>query len=88
MDMDDVVITCVRVVTEDENSNQVTFQSGSDGYASVIDGNKLINKDNAAEIVSMIGGRVVGLRFRPMDVSALQDPTIELLLNLYQNRPY
>lgn len=77
VDMDDVVITCVRVVTEDENSNQVTFQSGSDGYASVIDGNKLINKDNAAEIVSMIGGRVVGLRFRPMDVSALQDPTIE-----------
>lgn len=77
VDMDDVVITCVRIVTEDENSNQVTFQSGSDGYASVIDGNKLINKDNAAEIVSMIGGRVVGLRFRPMDVSALQDPTIE-----------
>ena len=77
VDMDDVVITCVRVVTEDENSNQVTFQSGSDGYASVIDGNKLINKDNAAEIVSMIGGRVVGLRFRPMNVSALQDPTIE-----------
>lgn len=77
VDMDDVVITCIRVVTEDENSNQVTFQSGSDGYAIVIDGNKLINKDNAAEIASMIGGRVVGLRFRPMTVSTLQDPTIE-----------
>ena len=77
VDMDDVVITCVRIVTEDENSNQVTFQSGSDGYAVVIDSNKFINKDNAAEIASMIGGRVVGLRFRPMTVSSLQDPTIE-----------
>ncbi|MDO5781361.1 MAG: hypothetical protein Q4P27_02775 [Eubacteriales bacterium] len=77
VDMDDVVITCVRIVTEDENSNQVTFQSGSDGYAVVIDSNKFINKDNAAEIASMVGGRVVGLRFRPMAVSSLQDPTIE-----------
>ena len=75
--MDDVVITCIRIVTEDENSNQVTFQSGSDGYAIVIDSNKFINKDNAAEIASMVGGRVVGLRFRPMTVSSLQDPTIE-----------
>ena len=77
VDMDDVVITCVRIVTEDENSNQVIFQSGSDGYAVVIDSNKFINKDNAAEIASMVGGRVVGLRFRPMTVSSLQDPTIE-----------
>lgn len=77
VDMDDVVITCIRIVTEDENSNQVTFQSGSDGYAIVIDSNKFINKDNAAEIASMAGGRVVGLRFRPMTVSSLQDPTIE-----------
>lgn len=77
VDMDDVVITCVRIVTEDENSNQVTFQSGSDGYAVVIDSNKFINKDNAAEIAPMVGGRVVGLRFRPMTVSSLQDPTIE-----------
>lgn len=77
VDMDDVVITCVRIVTEDENSNQVTFQSGSDGYAVVIDSNKFINKDNAAEIASMVGGHVVGLRFRPMTVSSLQDPTIE-----------
>ena len=76
-DTDDVVITCVRVVTEDENSNQVTYQSGSDGYTVVIDNNKLITNDNAADITSMIGERVVGLRFRPMTVSTLQDPTIE-----------
>lgn len=77
VDTDDVVITCVRVVTEDENSNQAIYQSGSDGYAVVIDSNKFITNDNAAEIASMIGGRVVGLRFRPMTVSSLQDPTIE-----------
>lgn len=77
VDLDDVVITCVRIVTEDENSNQVTFQSGSDGYAVVIDSNGFITNDNAAEIAAMIGGRVVGLRFRPMTVSSLQDPTIE-----------
>lgn len=76
-DTDDVVITCVRVVTDGGESGQVTYQSGSDGYASVIDGNKFINSTNAAEIASMIGERVVGLRFRPMNVSSLQDPTIE-----------
>lgn len=76
-DTDDVVITCVRVVTDGGESGQVTYQSGSDGYASVIDGNKFINSTNAAEIASMIGKRVVGLRFRPMTVSSLQDPTIE-----------
>ena len=76
-DTDDVVITCVRVVTDGGESGQVTYQSGSDGYASVIDGNKFINSTNAAEIASMIGERVVGLRFRPMTVSSLQDPTIE-----------
>lgn len=76
-DTDDVVITCVRIVTDGGESGQVTYQSGSDGYASVIDGNKFINSTNAAEIASMVGGRVVGLRFRPMTVSSLQDPTIE-----------
>lgn len=76
-DTDDVVITCVRVVTDGGESGQITYQSGSDGYASVIDGNKFINSTNAAEIASMVGGRVVGLRFRPMTVSSLQDPTIE-----------
>lgn len=76
-DTDDVVITCVRVITEDENSNQVTYQSGSDGYTIIIDSNKLVTNDNAADIASMIGERVVGLRFRPMTVSTLQDPTIE-----------
>lgn len=76
-DTDDVVITCVRVVTDGGEAGQVTYQSGSDGYASVIDGNKFINSTNAAEIASMIGERVVGLRFRPMTVSSLQDPTIE-----------
>ncbi len=76
-DTDDVVITCVRVVTDGGESGQVTYQSGLDGYASVIDGNKFINSTNAAEIASMIGERVVGLRFRPMTVSSLQDPTIE-----------
>lgn len=76
-DTDDVVITCVRVITEDENSNQVTYQSGSDGYTIIIDSNKLVTNDNAADIASMIGERVVGLRFRPLTVSTLQDPTIE-----------
>ena len=76
-DTDDVVITCVRVITEDENSNQVTYQSGSDGYTIIIDSNKLVTNDNAADIATMVGERVVGLRFRPMTVSSLQDPTIE-----------
>lgn len=49
-DVDDVVITCIKVVTEDENSKQITYQSGSDGYACVISDNNIITKDNAKEI--------------------------------------
>ncbi len=76
-DADDVVITCVKVIAEDKKSNQITYKSGSEGYACVIEGNKFITEDNASEIASMIGERIVGLRFRPMTVSTLQDPTIE-----------
>ena len=76
-DVDDVVITCIKVVTEDENSKQITYQSGADGYACVISDNKLITKDNAKKIAEMIAERVVGLRFRPLSISALPDPTIE-----------
>lgn len=76
-DTDDVVITCVKVVTEDANMNQITVQSGTDGYACVIDGNKFITSENASEVVDIMGERIVGLRFRPLSASILQDPTVE-----------
>lgn len=76
-DMDDVVITGVKVITENADLNQITVQSGSDGYVLAIDSNKFITADNASEIASMIGGRVVGLRFRPLSASLLPDPTVE-----------
>lgn len=76
-DMYDVTITGVKILTEAEEGEVLTYLSGKDGYVSVIEENKFITKDNGAEIAKMVGSRVTGLCFRPMTVSLLQDPTIE-----------
>lgn len=76
-DMYDVTITGVKILTEAEEGEKLTYQSGKDGYVSVIEENKFITKDNGAEIAKMVGSRVTGLCFRPMTVNLLQDPTIE-----------
>lgn len=76
-DMYDVTITGVKILTEAEEGEMLTYLSGKDGYVSVIEENKFITKDNGAEIAKMVGSRVTGLCFRPMTVSLLQDPTIE-----------
>lgn len=76
-DLDDVIITGVRVITEDENSEQSTYLYGAEGYCIEINGNELVTITNASEIAAMIGNRTIGLRFRPLNASVLSDPTIE-----------
>lgn len=76
-ELDDVVITGVKVVTEDEDGNEVSSISGDDGYMVTIEQNDLVNENNVADIAKMAGARLVGLTFRPITISLLQDPTIE-----------
>lgn len=81
---DDVVITGIRVTAQDqvdedgtvgEEGESVLF--GSEGYVLAIEGNPLIQFGEANAVANLIGARVVGMRFRPFDVSAVGDPAIE-----------
>ncbi len=76
-DTDDVVITNVRIITENENSEEVTFQDGSDGYTIEVSDNALITEKNGSEIAQMLGLRVIGLRFRPLTLEVKANPRIE-----------
>ena len=78
--LDDVVITGVRVIQDVEGDNgteQITYQSGSDGYVLSVSGNKLIQGDSGTTVVSMLAEKLVGLRFRTYSASSLSDPTID-----------
>lgn len=76
-DTDDVVITNVRIITENENSEEVTFQDGSEGYTIEVSDNALITEKNGSEIAQMLGLRVIGLRFRPLTLEVKANPRIE-----------
>lgn len=76
---DDVVITGIKVVEEDQGdtSEETTYQSGVEGYVLEISGNKLIQDGNGATIASYLGERLNGLQFRPMEVDVPTDPARE-----------
>lgn len=76
-DTDDVVITNVRIITENENSEEVTYQAGADGYTIEVSDNALITEKNGSEIAQMLGLRVIGLRFRPLTLEVKANPRIE-----------
>lgn len=79
MNTDDVVITGIRVVVKNDDTSKedVTYQAGTDGYVLSIEDNKLIQVDQGNNVVQYLGKRLIGLRFRPVTLSCLSDPTIE-----------
>lgn len=80
MSTDDVVITGVRVVQDynaENGGGTVFYQSGTDGYVLSVEENKFIQGDMGNTVASMLGEKLIGLRFRPFDASCLSDPTIE-----------
>ena len=74
---DDVVITGIKVVTEDADGNEVTYRYGKDGYVLSIENNPFVTDKNKAAIAKQVGDKIIGMRFRPFNVSALSDPTLE-----------
>lgn len=86
---DDVVITGVRVICEeeqevtDESGNtstqkvDVVYQSGTDGYVLTVSGNKLIQNGKGNDVAVYLGQKLIGWRFRPFNLSCLSDPSIE-----------
>lgn len=81
---DDVVITGVRVTAQDEVDKDGTAGEagetvlyGSEGYVLAVEGNPLIQFGKASYVAQQVGARVVGMRFRPFDVSGVGDPAVE-----------
>lgn len=75
---DDIIITGIQVKamgTQEDYGETVLF--GSDGYVIEIKDNYLIQENTAAAIAHSIGAKIVGMRFRPCNISALSDPSRE-----------
>lgn len=79
--LDDVVITGIKVIQEVDGESggkeEVSYQSGNDGYVLAVSKNKLIQGDSGNTIASLLGAKIIGMRFRTFSASSLSDPTIE-----------
>ena len=80
---DDVVITGVRVTARDQEGQDGDAQPGesrlygSEGYVLVVEDSPFVPFGKAEEVAGRIGPRVVGMRFRPFEASAVGDPRVE-----------
>ena len=80
---EEVVITGIRVTaadSEDANSKKIegeTYLCGAEGYVLDVSGNPLVEAGKAKEVAEYLAGRVVGMRFRPFQASAIGDPSWE-----------
>lgn len=86
VDTDDVVITGLKVtleasdnIVQGEGTQTYTTQLyGQDGYVITVGGNPFIETSaNADAVKDFLGARVVGMMFRPLNASLIEDPTIE-----------
>lgn len=74
----DVVITGIKVTTDGNGSQNVeTYLAGTEGYVLNIAGNPLIQYGQAKTVASFLAERIVGMRFRPIKVSTVGDPSWE-----------
>lgn len=81
---DDVVVTGVRVtasaqVLPDGTTGEEgeTSLHGSEGYVLAIEDNPLVQHGQASTVAANVGIMCVGMRFRPYEVSAVGDPSVE-----------
>lgn len=86
VDTDDVVITGLKVtleasdnIVQGEGTETYTTQLyGQEGYVITVSGNPFIETSaNADAVKDFLGARVVGMMFRPLNASLIEDPTIE-----------
>lgn len=83
---DDVTITGIKVTvvpeqsTEEDEESTVTaveYFSGADGYVLSISDNPLITVNNGQDIADHLFTKIGTMKFRPMTLSALGDPSME-----------
>lgn len=74
---DDVVITGVKVITQNTDGETQDYLFGTTGYVLSIEGNDLISETDGNTVASVLGEKLIGIKFRPMEISILPDPSIE-----------
>lgn len=82
VNLEDVVITGVRVTeyadtTGEDDTQPGTYLEGNEGYVIEISDNKLIGIGDGQTIASIIGARVIGMKFRPLSANILTDVRLE-----------
>lgn len=81
VDLEDVVITGVKVTEYIENPSEdnpvKTYMYGKEGYVLSIAENKLVTENTGSTIASIIGEKCVGMRFRPFSLNCITDISIE-----------
>ena len=85
IDTDDVQITGIIVTLDPSNNINATDSTetytkklGSDGYIIVIENNPLIETTtNADDVATYMYNLIVGIRFRPLNASIVENPAVE-----------
>lgn len=93
VDLWDVLVTGVKAEAKETVKNWIENESGEietmeeertasrlfgeEGYVLAIENNPLISCDEVEEAARMAGSRIVGARFRPLDVTVRSDPRVE-----------
>ena len=80
--VDDVVITGVRIIVEEEDSTtgqreNKEYLVGTNNYVIELSGNAFITSATANSICTWLGNQLIGLRFRNGSVTHINDPSIE-----------
>ena len=73
--VEDIEITGIQVTDGEESSSSVLV--GNTTYALELPANKLIDNAQLNTVALHLGNKIVGMKFRPLSVQALNDPTIE-----------
>ncbi|WP_310603467.1 hypothetical protein [Anaerosporobacter sp.] len=74
---DDVVITGLKVSMVDTEGVETSSLYGSAGYVLEIANNPLISREQVTTIANSVGATIVGMKFRPLSISVVGDPSIE-----------
>lgn len=76
--IEDTLISGVSIVVEtDSTDNQEIYTIGSEGYVVTIEKNELVTSEIAQQIVTLLGDKLIGMRFRKATTTHMGDPTIE-----------
>lgn len=79
--LDDVYVTGVRVILKNPDASSgsaiLAYTEGQEGYLLEISDNPFIDQTNVNTVLNILGGQLIGMRFRKATVTHLANPVIE-----------